>query len=283
MPKLVYLVAGALVAWGAAAQAATSKPRLLNLHELVSSEDYPSIAAANGDEGTVKVKIRVDRDGLATSCEVTSSSGHAALDEQTCALFRARARFAPARDGRGKPVASTYEKDVVWRLEGEAPQPWPRQAWVIRSTVLLDRDGEFVDCKVEVVALPPPPPGSCAASLRVRDGIVLSQAGGEVAAKFLTETHFFPTDAAQAPAPSRPNEALNVGQEVSEITIDPDGSVTQCKSVRSAGIATRGHSTCDTMNDSKFASAPAAKPLKGTFVVTYSMASASPSERAKAK
>ena len=55
---------------------------------------YPASARARGEKGVTKVAFTLDRQGRLVESHVTSSSGMAALDEETLALLR-RAPFPP--------------------------------------------------------------------------------------------------------------------------------------------------------------------------------------------
>lgn len=81
-----------------------------------STDDYPASAIRGEEQGVVAVRLGIGVDGRVTSCAVTAPSGSAALDLATCRLYQKRARFAPARDEVGTPVAATYSDRVVWRL-----------------------------------------------------------------------------------------------------------------------------------------------------------------------
>ena len=84
--------------------------------EWVTTDDYPSSAIREEAEGTTGTRLGVGADGRVTSCEVTSSSGNAALDQAACRNLQRRARFEPALDRDGNPTASTYTKRVRWQL-----------------------------------------------------------------------------------------------------------------------------------------------------------------------
>lgn len=87
-----------------------------SLNSYFTAADYPRAAVRSHAQGTVGFRVMVGADGRVSGCTVTSSSGHAVLDETTCRLVRARLRFAPAmRDGR--PIASDAgEFSVTWRM-----------------------------------------------------------------------------------------------------------------------------------------------------------------------
>jgi protein TonB len=77
---------------------------------------YPKESLANGEQGTVRYRVKIDRRGKARECEVVESSGYARLDSATCQLLMERARFTPRRDGSGKRTGASHEGKVTWRL-----------------------------------------------------------------------------------------------------------------------------------------------------------------------
>ena len=79
-----------------------------------TTNDYPSRALREEREGTTGFRVSVGPDGRVTDCQITSSSGHADLDQATCDNVRRRARFAPATDGNGQPTTGSYANRVRW-------------------------------------------------------------------------------------------------------------------------------------------------------------------------
>ena len=79
-----------------------------------TTDDYPNRAMREGVQGTTGFRLTVGPDGRVTSCEITSSSGSAELDNATCALTSRRARFTPATDGEGHPTTGSYSNKVRW-------------------------------------------------------------------------------------------------------------------------------------------------------------------------
>jgi protein TonB len=65
-------------------------------------------------QGTVAVQIHVDPNGRVSNCAPVRGSGNAGLDALTCSLVRQRARFTPALDAEGRPVASEAYTTFVW-------------------------------------------------------------------------------------------------------------------------------------------------------------------------
>ncbi len=259
-----------LAAAAAAAPAAAnpSSPRLLNGQDLVTADDYPLVSLNKDEEGVVTVRISVDQNGVAASCAVAQSSGHAALDEQTCAIYRARAQFAPARDQTGRGIPSTYTHKVTWKLEGDSAPRSPRQPWMVRTTVSFAADGKPVGCKSVSTGLPTVP-SDCDAMTSAYKPVTPADARAKAAVETTEEVNFYPVAPASAPDNPMPSKTKLVGRQVSEIEIDRDGSVTRCKAVSYAGGASPDTDACSMIGRERFEAAPSAeKPLVGTFVVT---------------
>lgn len=81
----------------------------------IGTDDHPASALRQGDEGSVGISVRGGSDGRVRGCEVTQYSGHPTLDQATCRLYTARARFAPATEN-GQAVATTTRDRISWRL-----------------------------------------------------------------------------------------------------------------------------------------------------------------------
>ena len=79
-----------------------------------TTNDYPPRAMREEREGTAGFRVTVGPDGRVTDCQITSSSGHADLDQATCDNVRRRARFTPAKDGEGQPTTGSYSNRVRW-------------------------------------------------------------------------------------------------------------------------------------------------------------------------
>jgi TonB family protein len=86
------------------------------LPELFASADYPAAALARAAEGRAEFRLAVDPRGRIGACVIVASSGHEDLDAATCRILTERARFRPAFDRRGRPVAGSHVGRVVWRM-----------------------------------------------------------------------------------------------------------------------------------------------------------------------
>jgi protein TonB len=76
--------------------------------------DYPSESRRRGEEGVVRLALRVGTDGSVLTAEVAVSSGHPRLDAAALEAAR-RWRFRPATQA-GLPVAATLPTAVHFRL-----------------------------------------------------------------------------------------------------------------------------------------------------------------------
>ena len=79
---------------------------------------YPPRARRAGEQGPVGFKVALDHDGYANSCEVTRSSGHPRLDEETCRLIMDHAIFRAVGDARN--ANAIVEGTLNWTLSGKA-------------------------------------------------------------------------------------------------------------------------------------------------------------------
>lgn len=120
--------------------------------DLIRPQDYPTTAAAGEIQGAVGFTVQVDPNGRVSHCAVTTSSGNEELDVTTCNLVTLRAMFDPARDGKGRAIASTYSSRVVWSLNDPRPAPEPMN---FLTSFIVETDGKVSDCKMEGPAMTP--------------------------------------------------------------------------------------------------------------------------------
>ncbi|WEK43712.1 MAG: energy transducer TonB [Candidatus Sphingomonas colombiensis] len=92
-------------------QAAVAKG---NPGQYFNSDNYPPSALRAGEQGRVVAALTIGTDGRVTDCEVSSSSGSAALDQATCRIAKSRVRYSPAKDENGQPIASRTSLPVKW-------------------------------------------------------------------------------------------------------------------------------------------------------------------------
>jgi len=119
MMVLLTLAAAALAPDAKAARSHPAHRAQGNLAPYFSDDDYPPEAIRRGEQGITAFTLEVDEAGRVSACRVTRSSGSALLDEATCRLASVRARFAPARDRRGRAVPDRISSRMRWVLPEE--------------------------------------------------------------------------------------------------------------------------------------------------------------------
>lgn len=208
--------------------AVPAKP--LNANEWVRSEDYPPAALRAEAEGTVTFELLMTADGMIYDCNVTEPSGNDDLDAATCTLVRERAKFEPAKDAAGKPLASLYKGRVKWKL----PE-LPRAAiadWHGIATLKLDAQGEVVGCEDRSIGQAPLFAGDPCESMRGVPPQMLERIGGQGAPQTLTIELVFAMEGRPVPtlALAAPGQTA-IGRVDAVFEIAETGDVENCKPV----------------------------------------------------
>lgn len=81
-----------------------------------SYKDYPKAARKAKMHGRIRYALHLSDQGCPTKCEIVSTSGYPLLDIETCKLLMRRARYSPALDVDGKPIASVVSLAITWVL-----------------------------------------------------------------------------------------------------------------------------------------------------------------------
>ena len=76
---------------------------------------YPQRSIDNGEEGTVRLRVRVEPNGRPSRVDLAKSSGYPALDRSALKTVREQYRFTPATR-MGQPVASDYTFGIKFEL-----------------------------------------------------------------------------------------------------------------------------------------------------------------------
>lgn len=82
----------------------------------VTDNDYKPVWINREWEGTAGFRLSIGADGKVEGCTITNSTGHAALDDATCALVKRRAKFEAAKDDQGRSVRGTFSSAVRWQI-----------------------------------------------------------------------------------------------------------------------------------------------------------------------
>lgn len=78
----------------------------------MSPSDYPTGLLRKGMQGLVQVRISVGTDGKPTQCHIQKSTRPQGFDDAVCDALMRKARFDPALDKDGKPLASYWRTSV---------------------------------------------------------------------------------------------------------------------------------------------------------------------------
>lgn len=199
---------------------------------LFSADDYPAGAADRDEQGNVQVVIHVDDKGAVSSCEIKTSSGYPELDTQTCNIIAVRAKFEPARDANGQPVAGEITKTVGWRL---ADSSMPNTPWATRITFVMDKDGKAMSCIMQGqgVQAPSITPAACPAGALDHPPSEWFPGLPANVTRFTMETTFAPGDEATPPTLAAGDSVID--RSVAKLVINADGHVGSCTPVTSAG------------------------------------------------
>jgi TonB family protein len=156
---------------------------------------------------TLGYTLSIDETGRVTECLIDPSGERARLAEAVCAALRDRARYSPALDGAGAPMADEVVGAVVWAPSGTARQPRRDSPVVAPAAALADA----------------PSPNR---AMQVRPLLEI---------KDLFQSADYPAAALARRQQGRVSFAVAVGA---------DGRVTNCRIRRSSGSALLDAATC---------------------------------------
>ncbi|MEO5494151.1 MAG: energy transducer TonB [Sphingomonas sp.] len=128
----------------------------------VGPDDYPKDAIRANRQGRVMARLDVDATGHVTACRIATSSGTDSLNAKTCEILLVRAKFNPATDRRGRPIASTYSLPVRWVMPEDSG---PKTVEVATAGADLDveiaigADGKIIRCRM-ITQIAPAPTGA---------------------------------------------------------------------------------------------------------------------------
>lgn len=82
----------------------------------MTPRDYPMQMALQGKRAIVQFRLVIDAVGVPSSCHIQQSTRPKAFDDAVCAAIMRNARFEPALDAEGKPLASYWLNTVIFSL-----------------------------------------------------------------------------------------------------------------------------------------------------------------------
>jgi len=119
--KYLIIASGLFAAAPVLAQAADPKAAQNATNWDIFQKLYPPRAIAAHEEGAVGFKVTIDKQGAVTDCQVTRSSGHPLLDQETCKIITLNAEFKPEEGLSGSQVR-TREGMIAWKLPSSSTQ-----------------------------------------------------------------------------------------------------------------------------------------------------------------
>lgn len=85
-------------------------------HGWIGPDDYPPTAIMNGVQGFVIARFEIAADGTVLECRAIRRNRSIHYKDRICPKLKQRARFKPAIDANGNPVAAPYVLVVQFRL-----------------------------------------------------------------------------------------------------------------------------------------------------------------------
>lgn len=80
----------------------------------VTPDDLPPAYESMSQTRLAIMRLDINASGRVQACRIVRSTGAAPLDQQSCRLMVARARYTPARDASGQAVATVRTKQIEW-------------------------------------------------------------------------------------------------------------------------------------------------------------------------
>lgn len=254
---------------------------LTNPSAWATDDDYPIAALRAHEQGSVAFRLDIGIDGVPAHCEITERVS-TVLDDATCSVMMARARFSPARDRKGKPAPGSWSSRFRWELPGMPPAP--AVAFDMVNRLLVDTQGKILSCSAG--AVPSPEAGDfCAvvgSTMAPFMATVWRDATSEVPATVLFRVGFnIEGVAPAAPAQIRSGVTLRSTIRVS-FDLSPEGKRVNCREAEHSGDLAIPNNYCTTVAEKYDVSQLGTPRARGgtSWIQIYSGSSV-PAERKK--
>jgi TonB family protein len=239
---------------------------------LITADDYPPDALDLDEHGAVGVRLRVDKTGAVSGCTVVFSSGYSSLHAQTCRILKERAKYKPARDKRGRPIASETPVTINWRLEEDQEDASirsnilsPREDWGLRTIIAL-ATGKPPSCRMELggaIKGVLPETIECSSDATTLAG-ALQQAPDRL--EVVLEQGF--AMSGEPKIAMQPSDRL-ISRQLARLEVDAAGTLKSCKIIETAGSIPPGYPGACTVAPRQFEPRKDAGGPTGTFKALY--------------
>ncbi len=141
-----------LVLFQVASGTPTAQPAAKAPVMIAGPDDYDGEALRQRTEASVPVELDLDKNGVIVACRALGNFDDR-LKQASCQRMRSRARFQPARDAVGRPIASRWNGTVRWGSHPNLrrhPLETARGiegAMDITATFTVEKDGLISSCK----------------------------------------------------------------------------------------------------------------------------------------
>jgi hypothetical protein len=109
-----------LISWGVDVEKHKALSRtvtpLKSPDKWIMSSDYPNEMLSAGQPALVSFRLSIGPDGVPTACHIQATTRPKEFDNAVCKSVMRRARFSPALDAQGQPLASYYQNNVYFAL-----------------------------------------------------------------------------------------------------------------------------------------------------------------------
>ena len=109
-----------LISWGVDVEKHKTLSRtvtpLKSPDKWIMSSDYPNEMLSAGQPALVSFRLSIEPDGVPTACHIQATTRPKEFDNAVCKSVMRRARFSPALDAQGQPLASYYQNNVYFAL-----------------------------------------------------------------------------------------------------------------------------------------------------------------------
>ena len=93
------------------------RAKMTNQSEIARTIVYPKVYVMKGVEGSVLVRMTINKEGKPTNCQIARSSRPEVFDDVVCLAMMQKGEFEPAIDDEGNRVSSYVNLNFMFRME----------------------------------------------------------------------------------------------------------------------------------------------------------------------